>query len=195
MLHLRTPPRPQFQQHGETQAADDDASGDGQYDARVVNVGHEVVGAQAEASVVERGDRVERTLPHRRQEAVAIARGKAEGQHNGYHQLSGQGKADGAEDDGADFAQVPSALFRGGAQAPFDAHLSSQNEAHHRGECHDAEASDLDQQHDDDLPEMGPVGRGVHDGETGQAGGRRGGEKSGGELRALRPATGYGQQQ
>ena len=65
--------RPEFEEHRETQAADDHGARDREADPGIADEPHEVVGIKREAGVVEGGHRMEDSVPERAPRRIAVS--------------------------------------------------------------------------------------------------------------------------
>ena len=170
------PPPEELVEHREAEPARHDGRADGPDDVDVLVEADEVVAEQREAGVVEGGDRVEDPLPEGLSHRVAVADIEPNRQDKGDHGLhQDHGDADRPKD-ALDVAHRRGAGLALGDQGLAQPQATAGQDGQQRGHRHDAEAADLDEHHDDELPEGRPIGRGVDHGQAGDAGRRHRGE-------------------
>ena len=171
------------------QTADHDQRRDRQRDERVARVGRQrrerrPRAHQVEARVAERRDRVkQREIDPA---PPAEFRNEADAQQRRARQLKGERKRHDVPDQRADAGEGDASCRLHQHLAVVKPQLFAQREGDERDHGHEAEAAELDQQQDHDLPEGRPAGEGVPDDQSGHAGRARRGEQRVEKARAVR---------
>ena len=177
----------QLEPDGEADAAEDDRERDRDRHPAVRHELHQVVAPEREAGVVERRDRVEDAAVDRRRGRVVVREREAQREHDRGDRLEQQAEGDDPEQDAPHLAEVERTRLGLRDQARPKPEPPGDDQRQHRGERHDPEAADLDEQHDHDLAEGRPVDGRVDDDQPGDADRRRRRERRGQEA-APRPA-------
>jgi hypothetical protein len=172
----------QFEEHRKPEPAGDDGHTDREGDPGVVDEPDQVVAVERETRVIECRDRVEHPVPQGLPQRVVVAGPESPGEDDCERRLEQEHGHRHAAYDVAHVADVQRVRLGLCYQRRLEPETATHEEAEKRCQGHDPEAANLDQTHDDDLAESGPMRRRVHGGQPGHAHRRDAGEGGGQHL-------------